>query len=180
MVTVGFCASAAVATSMAARAVTGSTAATVGAGLLGAGAAEGLGVGVAGAAAVGVEDGDGDGAGVGVGVGVDGASEGAAAGTPPTRSTIFCPFAAGVTLGTGSTGSLIAKSFILGRVRKAPTAIAPTTPTTSASATQGHGLLRPSPARPGAPGRSGSASAWDVAASSGEPIRGALSGPSAS
>ena len=80
----------------------------------------------------------------------------------------------------GSTGSFIAKSCGLSRKRKAATAIDPTNPTTTASAIQGHGLFRPSPARPGAPGRGGSASARGGATSSGEPIRGALSGPVAS
>src|ERR1700691_3872352 len=63
---------------------------------------------------------------------------------------------------------------------KAAKAIDPTNPTTTASAIQGHGLFRPSPARPGALGRGGSASARDGSTSSGEPIRGALSGPVAS
>src|SRR5579863_723373 len=63
---------------------------------------------------------------------------------------------------------------------KAAKAIDPTNPTTTASAIQGHGLFRPSPARPGAPGRGGSASARGGSTSSGEPIRGALSGPVAS
>src|ERR1700733_10636667 len=63
---------------------------------------------------------------------------------------------------------------------KAAKAIDPTNPTTTASATHGHGLLRPSPARPGAPGRGGSASARGGSTSSGGPIRGALSGPPAS
>lgn len=79
-----------------------------------------------------------------------------------------------------STGSFITRSCGLSRKRKAATAIDPITPTATATAIQGHGLLRSSPARPGAPGRGGSGSARDVAASSGEPIRGALSGPSVS